>query len=282
MRSQVAELLYVIPSWHLRGCFAPKLALAKSEKKSLFFKWQKKKIIQSSPTNKRRKLNCYSDQSNPKYALLQQSFTSSPCWLGLIASAQKWKAVQRLRLDLPGSHYISAALLLSMSLFWIYIPLRHQNQTAGSSFPQKYKIRGPKSVLRCKNADKEKLCSESYQLHGRVNVVVTEIRDLLWCLCRSHLLDLGCFWVLPYPTCWVLSAETEGNTESATKCVPSCQNPRCMLQLQLLLALPLAIFSVAGSPAAPQTLSACHHCIFKIKSSGPQRLCAVSSLPGGP
>lgn len=113
-------------------------------------------------------------------------------------------------------------------------------------FPRNTKSEGPKSVICCMNADKEKLCSESDQLPGRVNVVVTETRDLLWGLCRSHLQDLGCFWVLPYPNCWVLRAESEGNIESATKCVPSSQNPHCMLQLQLLLALPLAIFFCGG------------------------------------
>lgn len=90
-----------------------------------------------------------------------------------------------------------------MSLFWIYIPPRGRNQAPDSSSPQKYEMRGLKTVLHCTTADKEELRGERGLLPGWAHVAGTDIGDVLRGLCCSHLLH---FWMLFDPN--LLSAQS--------------------------------------------------------------------------
>lgn len=170
--------------------------------------------------------------------------------------------MQRLRLDLPDSHYISAAPLPSESLFWIYIAQRGPNRAPDLPSPQKYKIREDKissSGCECRQGKASPrwwsaaclgLCGCIWGqgsaggplLAGSLIQAVLQVAAHASCkisvLCREKKNS---------------NAECSEWKARAEPSVPSSQgqNPYCMLQSQLGFTPAIAFFPVMCGPAVP-------------------------------
>lgn len=238
----------------------------------------KKNNIQNSPTTRRRKeLNCYSDQSNPKYALLQQSLTSSPC------SGWFWLPLHRNKRRCKGFVWISQTPIILLQPHCLQRVYSEFTLLRGarigpliSLLPRSTKLGRTKSLLQGVNVDKEKLHRDGDLLPAWVCMAVSEVRDLLGDLCWPDLWSRLCYRSLHMPAAKFLCSAERRKTQT-----PSAQSgkqgqsqvsppPRgkipiaCCNHSSDSLQL-LHFFLWCAVQLFPQTILACPCCIFKIK-----------------